>query len=142
MPEGQRRQLLPLVEREPACPHRGQHTVVSERVDDYRDAGVVLRGGAHHRRAADVDLLDALVDAGAGVDGLGERVQVDDHEFECFDAEFGQRRNMLWFTKIGEQTGMHMRVQGLYPAVEHLGEAGDLFDRGDRNSRARNRFGR
>ena len=89
---------------------------------------MVLRGGAHHRRAADVDLLDALVDVGAGVDGFGERIQVDDHEFERGDAEFGQRRNMFGFALIGEQAGMHVRVQGLDPAVEHLGEAGDLLD--------------
>ena len=56
-------------------------------------------------------------------------IQVDDHEFECGDAEFGQRRNMFGFALIGEQAGMHVRVQGLDPAVEHLGEAGDLLDR-------------
>ena len=67
--------------------------------------------------------------AGAGVDGLGERVQVDDHEFECCDAEFGQRRNMFGFALIGEQAGVHVRMQRLDPAVEHLGEAGDLLDR-------------
>src|ERR1700722_12860677 len=100
MPKGQRRQPLPLLEREPAGPHRGQYTVVPERVDDHRHAWVVLRGGAHHRRSADVDLFDALVDAGARLDGLGEWVEVDDHEFECGDAEFGQRRNMFWFALI------------------------------------------
>ena len=52
---------LPLGERESAGADRGQHTVVAERVDHDRDAGMVLRGGAHHRRPADVDLLDALV---------------------------------------------------------------------------------
>ena len=51
-----------------------------------------------------------------------------------------ERRNMLWLALIGEQAGMHMRVQGLDPTVEHLGKAGDLLDRSDRNTGARNGF--
>ena len=82
VPECQRRQPLPLVEREAAGAHRGQHTVVAERVDDDRDAGMVLGGRPHHRRTADVDLLDALVLAGAGGDRLAERVEVDHDQVE------------------------------------------------------------
>src|SRR6185312_4870321 len=94
-----------------------------------------------HRRPADVDLLDTLVDAGAGVDGLGERVEVDHHQLEGGDPEIGQRRNMFGFALIGEQTGVHVRMQRLHPAVEDLGEAGDLLDWRDGNTGARNGFG-
>ena len=52
--------------------------------------GVVLGGGADHRRAADVDLLDALVRARARGDGVAERVEVDDDEVERLDAELGE----------------------------------------------------
>ena len=48
---------------------------------------------------------------------------------------------MFGFALIGEQAGMHVRVQGLDPAVEHLGEAGDLLDWRDRNTDACNGFG-
>ncbi len=41
---------------------------------------------------------------------------------------------------VGEQTGVHLRVQRLDPAVEHLGEAGDLLDGRHRNTGARNGF--
>lgn len=88
---------------------------------------MVFRGRPDHRRPADVDLLDALVDAGAGVDGLAERIQVDDDQFERRDAELFERRGVLGFAEIGEQAGVHPRVQRLDPAVEHLGEAGQLL---------------
>src|SRR3984893_11339930 len=48
---------------------------------------------------------------------------------------------MFGFALIGEQAGMHMRVQGLDPAVEHLREPGDLLDGSDRNTCPCNGFG-
>ena len=95
---------------------------------------MVLRRRAHHRRAADVDLLDALVDAGAGVHRLAERVQVDHYQLERRDPEFFERRGVLGLAQIGEQPGVHAGVQGLDPAVEYLGKTCDVFHRGHRNS--------
>ena len=123
----QRRQLFALRQGESAVTHRGEHSVVPERVGDDRDAGMVFRGGPDHRRAADVDLLDAFVDAGTGFDGLAERIQVDDDEFERRDPELLERRGVLGFAQIGQQPGVHSRVQCLDPAVEHLGEAGQFL---------------
>ena len=128
------------LECEATRPHRGQHAVVAERIDDHRDAGMVLGRGAHHRRPADVDLLDALVLAGSGLDGLGERVQVDDDELEGGDAELVERSEMLGLAGVGQQAGVHPGVQGLHPAVEHLGEAGDVLDRSHRNTAVGNGF--
>lgn len=102
--------------------HRREHPVVAEWVDDHCHAGVVLGGGPHHRRAADVDLFDAFVDAGAGVDGFGERIQVDDDELEGGDAELLERRGVFGFAQIRQQSGVHARVQCLDPAVEHFGK--------------------
>lgn len=114
--------------------HRREHPVVAEWVDDHCHAGVVLGGGPHHRRAADVDLFDAFVDAGAGVDGFGERIQVDDDELEGGDAELLERRGVFGFAQIRQQSGVHARVQCLDPAVEHFGETGQLLDPGHRNA--------
>ena len=61
---------LALVEREAAGGDRGQHVGVAVRRGDDRDRRVVLGRRAHHRRAADVDLLDALVGRRARGDGL------------------------------------------------------------------------
>ncbi len=94
---------------------------------------MVLRGRPDHRRPADVDLFDALVDARAGVDGFAERIQVDDDQFERRDPELLERRGVLGFAQIGQQAGMHSRVQCLDPAVEHLGEAGQFFHARHRN---------
>jgi hypothetical protein len=56
-------------------------TGVVGRVDHHADVGVVLRRGAHHRRAADVDQLDARVAA--------ERVEVDHDQVDRLDAVVG-----------------------------------------------------
>ena len=134
VPKCQGRQLFSLGKGESAAAHRGEHTVIAERVGHHRHAGMVLRRRPHHRRAADVDLLDALVDARAGVDRLAERIQVDHYQLERRDPEFFERRGVLGLAQIGEQPGVHARVQGLDPAVEHLGKTGDLLHRGHRNS--------
>ena len=96
---------------------------------------MVLRGGPHHRRPADVDLLDALVGRGAAHHGLGEGVQVGDDQVEGLDAELLELRAVRLEPAVGEDAGVHHRVQRLDPAVEALGEAGELLDLGHRDAR-------
>ena len=55
-------------------------------LDHHRDIGVVLGGGADHRRPADVDVLDAVVVAGALRDRRLERIEVDHQEIDRPDA--------------------------------------------------------
>ena len=141
VPKRQRRQDLPFREREPTRAYCRQHTVVAERIDHHRHGGVVLRGCAHHGRAADIDLLDAFVGVGTGSHRLAERIQVHHHEIESLDAEFLQRGGMLGFAQIGQQSGVDARVQRLDAAVENLGKAGELLHRCHRNTGARNGFG-
>ncbi|SHX03073.1 Uncharacterised protein [Mycobacteroides abscessus subsp. abscessus] len=142
VPECQRRQLLPLVEREATVPDGGQHAVVPQRVHDDGDARVVLRRGADHRRATDVDLLDALVLGRARRHGLRERIQVHHDEFERLDTELIERGEVLGLAGVGQQAGVHTRVQSLDPAVQHLRETRDLFDGSHRNSLGSNGFRR
>ena len=80
---------------------------------------------------ADVDLLDALVGAGARGDGLGEGVEVAHHEVERLDAELLELRHVGLEAAVGEDPGVHARVQRLDPAVEALGEAGEVLHLGD-----------
>ena len=82
------------VEGEAALGHGGEDVVVARRVDDDGDRRVVLRRGPHHRRPADVDLLDALVGRGAGGHRLGERVEVDHDEVEGGDAQLVELRDV------------------------------------------------
>src|SRR5215470_4342365 len=89
---------------------------------------MVLRGRPDHRRPADVDLLDALLDARARRDGGGERVQVADQQVERLDAELGQLVGVTRLAQVGEQTGVYRGVQRLDPTVERLRKAGQLLD--------------
>ena len=70
----------------------------------------------------------------AGGDGLPERVQVHDHEVERLHAQLGELLAVRLQAQVGEDSGMHARVQGLDPAVQALGEAGQLLDLGDRDT--------
>jgi hypothetical protein len=135
--ERPRREASPRLEVEPACPDGVQDGAVRRGVDDDGDARVVLGGCADHRRATDVDLLDDLVAAGAGRDGLAERVEVAHDEVEGLDAELVELAHVVGQAAVGEDAGVHLRVQRLDPAVEALGEAGDVLDGGDRDAGSR-----
>ncbi len=132
--EGRTGQALAGQQVEAAGAHRGQHVGVAGRVDHDGHRRVVLGGGADHARAADVDLLDALVGGGARGDGGLERVEVHHDQVEGLDAQLGQLRAVRLQAQVGEDAGVHAGVQGLHPAVEALGEAGELGDLGHRDA--------
>jgi hypothetical protein len=73
---------------------------------------------------------------------LGERVEVADEQVERRDAEVVELGNVRRLSQVGQQPGVHLRVQGLHPAVEALGEAGQLLDRRDRGAGGRDARGR
>src|SRR5215213_9566867 len=102
------------------------------RVADDGDPGVVLGGGPHHGGAADVDALDGQGggDVGGG-DGLLERVEVDHDQVEGGDAGMLQLGPVAGLGTVGQEAGVDPGVEGLDPAVEELGEAGQLLDPGD-----------
>ena len=62
------------------------------------------------------------------VDGLGERVQVDDDEVERCDAELTQLRQVVVLARVGEDARVHLGVQRLDATLEALGETGQLLD--------------
>ena len=126
-------QAAALVQGEAALGQRGEHVGVPRRVDDHGHRAVVLRRGADHRRAADVDLLHALLRRGTGRDRGLERVEVRHQQLERLDAEPGQLGLVPGIGGVREQARVHPRVQGLHPAVQALGEAGELLDGGDRH---------
>ncbi len=129
------RQPLPLFQCEASAGDGVEYVAVTGRIDDHRNRRVVLRRGAHHRRTADVDLLDALVRRGTGCDRLGERIQVDHDQVERADVQLVELFHVIGLAPVRKDAGMHPRVQRLDPAVQAFGEPGDLLDRGNRNSR-------
>ena len=66
----------------------------------------------------------------------GERVEVGDDQVERLDAEVGELLDVGVEAAVGEDAGVHPRVQRLHPAVEALGEAGEVLDLGDREAEA------
>src|SRR5690606_15334404 len=105
--------------------------------DDDADRPVVLRGGTHHGRSADVDVLDAVLGARTGGHRLREGVQVHHEQVERRDV---QRRELFLVVRpvaVREQARVHARVQRLDAAVERLGESGDLLDLRHRHTRVR-----
>ena len=51
------------------------------------------------------------------------------------------RLRMLGIVADRQQPAMHLRVQGLDPAVHHFGKAGELGDIADRQARLGDRLG-
>ena len=53
--------------------------------------------------------------------------------------QLGELLAVRGLPQVGEQPGVHRRVQGLDPAVEALGEPGQLLDPGHRHARGGDR---
>ncbi len=140
---GPRGQAAALAEGESVAGRGRQHIGVELRAGDHGDGGMVLGRRADHGRAADVDLLDALGRAGAAGHRLLERVQVRHQQLERGNPELIQLLTVTVLAQVSQQTRVHAGVQRLDPAVEALGEPGQLLDgrdrdagRGDRGRRA------
>jgi len=89
---------------------------------------MVLGGGADHGRAADVDVLDAvLVNLSCRGGGL-ERVEVDDQKIDRRDAVGQHGRLMLRVRPHPQKAAVNGRMQRLDAPVHHLREAGEVGD--------------
>jgi hypothetical protein len=85
---------------------------------------MVLGRRARHRRAADVDVLDGLLEACA------------------LDAVCAHRLGMVRLVAQRQQPAMDDRMQGLDPSVHHFGEVRQLRHVGDLKVRVAQRLGR
>jgi hypothetical protein len=90
---------------------------------------VILRRGADHRRAADVDVLDRLRARHArSRHRFLERVERHHHEIDRLDLVFLERGQMRRHVTTGQEAPVDPRMEGFDPPVEHLGKAGDVRD--------------
>ena len=93
------------------------------------DRGVVLGRRPDHRRPADVDLLDELVERDpVAFSGGGERVEIHDDELERRDRRRDELPAVVGQAAVREDAAVDPRVERLDPPVEHLGEAGHRGD--------------
>ncbi len=98
-----------------------------------RDMLVVLGRAADHGRAADVDVLDRVGQPAIGPgDGFAEGIEIDGHEIDARDARLLQGFHVRARIAAGEYAAVHLRMQGLHPAVQHLGKTRVVRDLGHR----------
>ena len=140
--EGLGGQRAALLEGEALPRHGLGHIRVTLRGGHDRDRRVILRCGAHHGRAADVNLLDTLVERRARRDRVLERVQVAHDQVKRLDTQLRDLLAVRGLTLIGQDARMNEGMQGLHATLEHLGETRHVVDRGDRHASRRNTSGR
>ena len=110
-------------------PELVEHRAVLVLVGDSSDVREVLRGGAQHRRPADIDHLDDLgLGHAAPVRKRRERIEVDADHVERLDPLLGDRRDVLRQLAPREDPGVDTRVERLDAAAQHLRRLGDVFD--------------
>src|SRR5690606_11972598 len=103
-----------------------------------RDSLVVLRGGTNHRRAADIDILDRVLERRIRprYDAL-ERIQIHRDHVDRRDRMRGER--IVVDAATSEQAAVDLRVQRLDAPVHDLGKPRDLRDLGDGQRRVAKR---
>jgi hypothetical protein len=108
-----------------------EHHGIVRRIDDHRDAIVVLGRGSHHRRTADIDVLDGILVTAARLrDRRCERIEIDDQQIDRLDAVLAHDR--VVDIASAEQTAVNLRMQRLDAAIHDFGKArvaGNLRDR-------------
>jgi hypothetical protein len=96
------------------------------RVGDDGHMLIVLGRGPHHGRAADVDVLDGVVQGVGLGHGLHERVEVHAHQVDVAQAVLVHGRHVGRVVPHREDAGVDLGMQGLDAAVQHLREAGEF----------------
>ena len=95
---------------------------------------MVLGRRPDHRRTADVDLLDALVDSAPEATVSLERVQVGHQQVERRDAELGELRGVRVRRRSASSPACTFGCSVFTRPSRHLREAGQLLDRGHRHA--------
>eukprot|EP00962_Isochrysis_galbana_P029096 scaffold9274_cov103-Isochrysis_galbana.AAC.3 len=110
------------------CRQAGEVAGVVGRLDENRDARVILGRGAHHRRAADVDILNADIERRALGDSRRKRVQVDDNQVDGLAAQQLGELLPIGFGVAHEDAAVHARVKRLHTAIHDFGRLRVLGD--------------
>ena len=91
---------------------------------------MVLGGGAHHGGAADIDILDRIIQCAVGFGNGGfEGVEVDYHQVNGVYAV--EAHYFIINTATPQNAAVNFWMQGLYPAVHHFRKAGVRRDFSD-----------
>ncbi|MNN31196.1 hypothetical protein D3C81_1448720 [compost metagenome] len=97
------------------------------------DVFMVLGCGAHHGRAADIDILDGVFQRAIRArDCLGERIKVNDHHVDRLDVVLAHDRIVL--TAAAQNAAVYFGMQGLNSSVHHFRETGVVGNFGNRQA--------
>jgi hypothetical protein len=118
----------------------GQHLSVLIGRGEHADVVPVFRRGAQHRRTADVDVFDRLLERAVRLCHRAlERIQVQHQQIDRRDAQFGHHR--VVGTAATEQAAVDLRMQGLDAAVHDFREAGHVAHVAHHDTGVAQRFG-
>ncbi len=117
-----------------------EQCAIIARIHDDGDGGVILRGGAHHGRAADIDIVDRVLVAAVGARHRGgERIEIDGQQIDGLDVVRAHHRFIE--AAPSQQAAVNLRMQGLDAAAHDFREAGVLGHFLDRDAVAHQELG-
>jgi hypothetical protein len=88
---------------------------------------VILGRRAQHGRAADINVLDGVLKGDVRLGHRGfKRIEIHAHQVDRRQPVLLHDRLVLGVAPQVEQSRVHLWVQGLDPAVQHLREAGEF----------------
>ena len=126
MAKGFGRQLPPFLRRQAARQQLGGHPIVIAGVDHHRHRGEILGRRPQHRRPADVDVFQRLIQRNTGAaDGVGKGIEVDRHQIDGGDAVSRQFRHLFGRIPARQQPAVNRRMQRLDPPVQDFRRAGN-----------------
>ena len=112
-----------------------KHERIVTDIDDHGHVAMVLGRAANHGRTANVDVLDAIVVVSALRDRRLEGIEVHHEQIDRGNVMGKHRRLVLGIFPNGEQSAMHLGMQGLHATIHHFGKAGKVGDITHRQAR-------
>ena len=126
-----------------ACGHLLSNGRIIVRRGHNRHVAKILGRGAHHRRPADIDILDDLVKMYSWFSGgLFKGVKVHHHHVDRLNPMLARRRHVCCIVPDMQDAPVDFRVKGLHPPIHHLRKAGKLGDVFHRNTCIAQQLGR
>ena len=102
---------------------------VIKRVHHHRHAVMIFRRAAQHRRPADINVLNRIVQAHVRLgDGLLERIKIHHDEINRLNAMCADGGFVRLVAANEQQAAVDFRMQGFDAAIEHFGKAGVFAD--------------
>src|SRR5208282_2768444 len=120
----------------------GDRAVIAGR-GNHRNILKILCCRPDHRRAADIDVFNQLLEVRAQLGGsLFEGIQVDYHHVDSRDAMLGHRCPMTAVLAAMQDPAVNFRMQRLDAPVQHFREPGQLGDISDGDAGVAQQLGR